>query len=786
MRKYRDADGKVKAECNHCKKEFDGSSLKGTTHLKNHLQRCPANPKRKSGSDGRDWDDQHQTLSPSIKTKELASLIEEKSVRGVIKHFSGTEGDTSDEDLDPSSVLIKLGDPNARSSSSSAIKKRKKRSEVWDEMRKYRDADGKVKAECNHCKKEFDGSSLKGTTHLKNHLQRCPANPKRKSGSDGRDWDDQHQTLSPSIKTKELASLIEEKSVRGVIKHFSGTEGDTSDEDLDPSSVLIKLGDPNARSSSSSAIKKRKKRSEVWDEMRKYRDADGKVKAECNHCKKEFDGSSLKETTHLKNHLQRCPANPKRKSGSDGRDWDDQHQTLSPSIKTKELASLIEEKSVRGVIKHFSGTEGDTSDEDLDPSSVLIKLGDPNARSSSSSAIKKRKKRSEVWDEMRKYRDADGKVKAECNHCKKEFDGSSLKETTHLKNHLQRCPANPKRKSGSDGRDWDDQHQSLSPSIKIKELASLIEEKSVRGVIKHFSGTEGDTSDEDLDPSSVLIKLGDPNARSSSSSAIKKRKKRSEVWDEMRKYRDADGKVKAECNHCKKEFDGSSLKGTTHLKNHLQRCPANPKRKSGSDGRDWDDQHQTLSPSIKTKELASLIEEKSVRGVIKHFSSTEGDTSDEDLDPSSVLIKLGDPNAGSSSSSAIKKRKKCSEVWEEMRRYRDADGKVKAECNHCKKEFDGSSLKGTTHLENHLERCPANPKRKSGFDGRDGDDQDELLYLSMKTKELARLITDEEWDRPKFDLREFNWRKDDILQLYQEEIELRHFGAFNVNDFLII
>ena len=44
----------------------------------------------------------------SIKTKELASLIEEKSVRGVIKHFSGTEGDTSDEDLDPSSVLIKL------------------------------------------------------------------------------------------------------------------------------------------------------------------------------------------------------------------------------------------------------------------------------------------------------------------------------------------------------------------------------------------------------------------------------------------------------------------------------------------------------------------------------------------------------------------------------------------------------------------------------------------------------------------------------------------------------
>ena len=107
-------------------------------------------------------------------------------------------------------------------------------SEVWKEMRKYKDRDGNNNAECIHCKKSFDGSSQKGTAHLKNHLDRCPANPKRK-GPDGRNGDDQDQLLSPPIKTKELASLIKEKSVYDLIKHFSNIEGD---KDWDPSSVL--------------------------------------------------------------------------------------------------------------------------------------------------------------------------------------------------------------------------------------------------------------------------------------------------------------------------------------------------------------------------------------------------------------------------------------------------------------------------------------------------------------------------------------------------------------------
>ncbi|KAH9727606.1 zinc finger BED domain-containing protein RICESLEEPER 1 [Citrus sinensis] len=121
------------------------------------------------------------------------------------------------------------GDPNVGRSSSSANKKRNRTSKVWDEMTEV-NRDGKVKAACKHCKKEFPADSKDGTTRLWNHLHRCRDNPKRK-GPGGRDRDDQHQSLSPSIKTKELASLIKEKekSIRGLIKHWFDPEGDTSD-----------------------------------------------------------------------------------------------------------------------------------------------------------------------------------------------------------------------------------------------------------------------------------------------------------------------------------------------------------------------------------------------------------------------------------------------------------------------------------------------------------------------------------------------------------------------------
>ncbi|KAK9200872.1 hypothetical protein WN944_016071 [Citrus x changshan-huyou] len=49
MTKYRDEDGNEKAECNYCKKTFDASSKKGTTHLKNHSDRCRAKGKEAGG-----------------------------------------------------------------------------------------------------------------------------------------------------------------------------------------------------------------------------------------------------------------------------------------------------------------------------------------------------------------------------------------------------------------------------------------------------------------------------------------------------------------------------------------------------------------------------------------------------------------------------------------------------------------------------------------------------------------------------------------------------------------
>lgn len=55
-------------------------------------------------------------------------------------------------------------------------------------------------------------------------------------------------------------------------------------------------------------------------------------------------------------------------------------------------------------------------------------------------------------------------------------------------------------------------------------------------------------------------------------------------------------------------------------------------------------------------------------------------------------------------SSGSNKRRK-SIVLEEMTKHKGEDGKVRAICKHCKKAFDGSSKKGTTHLKNHLERC---------------------------------------------------------------------------------
>ena len=53
----------------------------------------------------------------------------------------------------------------------------------------------------------------------------------------------------------------------------------------------------------------------------------------------------------------------------------------------------------------------------------------------------------------------------------------------------------------------------------------------------------------------------------------------------------------------------------------------------------------------------------------------------------------------------VEKRKTTSNVWEHFTRKK-VDEKFKAQCHHCSKLYLGDSSQGTSHLRNHLARCP--------------------------------------------------------------------------------
>ena len=52
-----------------------------------------------------------------------------------------------------------------------------------------------------------------------------------------------------------------------------------------------------------------------------------------------------------------------------------------------------------------------------------------------------------------------------------------------------------------------------------------------------------------------------------------------------------------------------------------------------------------------------------------------------------------------------RKRKITLDAWEHFTRKK-VDEKFKAQCHHCGKLYLGESSQGTTHLYNHLARCP--------------------------------------------------------------------------------
>ncbi|KAL5781258.1 hypothetical protein ACOSP7_006287 [Xanthoceras sorbifolium] len=111
------------------------------------------------------------------------------------------------------------------------------------------------------------------------------------------------------------------------------------------------------------------------------------------------------------------------------------------------------------------------------------------------------------------------------------------------------------------------------------------------------------------------------------SSHIKQRKLRSDVWSHFEKYKDEDGKDWARCNLCNKDFDGSSRKGTTHLRNHFKSCQR-MKRGGGGD---------------KSAEAAIAIKEKTVMDQqLSHLDTTrmkikQGITSPNSINAADIM-----------------------------------------------------------------------------------------------------------------------------------------------------
>ncbi|XWS09424.1 hypothetical protein CRYUN_Cryun40dG0083500 [Craigia yunnanensis] len=83
-------------------------------------------------------------------------------------HKQGSGKQTPFEPLEINENEMVKGDLNNLPISSA----KRRKSDVWEEFEKQ-DVGGKKCARCKHCEREFDGSSKKGTTHLRNHLKIC-------------------------------------------------------------------------------------------------------------------------------------------------------------------------------------------------------------------------------------------------------------------------------------------------------------------------------------------------------------------------------------------------------------------------------------------------------------------------------------------------------------------------------------------------------------------------------------------------------------------------------------
>lgn len=128
-------------------------------------------------------------------------------------------------------------------------------------------------------------------------------------------------------------------------------------------------------------------------------------------------------------------------------------------------------------------------------------------------------------------------------------------------------------------------------------------------------------------------------------------------------------------------------------------------------------------------------------------------------------------------SSRTKRRKLTSKVWDEFTKFQGKNGKVWAKCKHCKKKFDGSSKKGTTHLNNHAKRCRSS-KNNEENGGKLADHYNENGNSTNPAVLKGKFVINQELNQLgvirsiiKYGFSNLNLIKSDILLVYAEEKE---------------
>ncbi|KAK9194343.1 hypothetical protein WN944_005048 [Citrus x changshan-huyou] len=159
-----------------------------------------------------------------------------------------------------------------------------------------------------------------------------------------------------------------------------------------------------------------------------------------------------------------------------------------------------------------------------------------------------------------------------------------------------------------------------------------------------------------------------------------------------------------------------------------------------------ENQEKVMSPEININE-AEEQNENQEKVMSPEIDVNEAEEQNENQEK--VMV-----NQDAENSCHNKRRKLNSKVWDDFTKRKGQSVKEVAVCNHCGREFDGSSKKGTTHLKNHLQRCT----------GKRNGDVDKFTKSVIDAIGLG--MNSEHWDPLVL-----NSKKDDILQFYNKEKE---------------